>query len=137
MRFSAKSKPAEPSFQLAPMVDVMFILLAFFIASQIFARWEKEINIQLPTAATGVVPQRLPGEVIINIRQDGSFIVNEQNLTDSGLTSLLNRIVEMFPGQPVLIRADKKTAYQYIITALDLCRRSDIWNVSFATAVSD
>lgn len=134
MRFSGKSKPAEPGFQLAPMVDVMFILLAFFIASQIFARWEKEIDIKLPTAVSSKHPSRLPGEIIINVRQDGTMVVNEQKLQDADLKALLNRIVEIFPGQPILIRADRRTAYQHVIGVLDLCRQADIWNISFATS---
>ena len=49
------------------MLDVVFLLLCFFITSQIFAQWETEIDITLPTAETGAVPQRLPGEIIINV----------------------------------------------------------------------
>jgi biopolymer transport protein ExbD len=134
MNFSAKSKSVDPGFQLAPMVDVMFILLAFFVASQIFARWEKEIDIQLPTAVASENPRRLPGEIIINISKAGSMIINEKELGESDLTALLERIVGIFPGQPVLIRADRRTAYQHVIGVLDLCRQADIWNISFATS---
>ncbi len=134
MRFSTKNKPADPGFQLAPMVDVMFILLAFFVASQMFARWEKEIDIQLPTALASENPRRLPGEVIINISKNGAMIVNEKELSESDLAALLKRIVGIFPGQPVLIRADRRTAYQHVIGVLDLCRQTDIWNISFATS---
>lgn len=133
MNFRGKSKAQLPGFQMAPMIDVIFLLLCFFIASQIFSQWETEIDITLPTAETGEVPKRLPGEIIINILESGDVVVNRQKLDGPGLQSLLARIVNLFPGQPVLIRADGKTDYEHVIGVLDLCRQTDIWNISFAT----
>ena len=117
---------------MAPMIDVIFLLLCFFIASQIFSQWETEIDITLPTAQTGEIPDRLPGEIIINILESGEVVVSRRTLDEPALKSLLERIVEMFPGQPVLIRADKRTDYEHVIDVLDLCRQCDIWNISFA-----
>ena len=118
---------------LTPMMDVVFLLLCFFVTSQIFAQWETEIDVTLPTAATGEIPQRLPGEVIVNILPDGRAVVNGQELDDAALGSMLDRLVALFPGQPVLLRADETTPYEHVIRVLDLCRQSDLWNISFAT----
>ena len=137
MNFRGKYKGEQPGFQLAPMIDVVFLLLCFFVASQIFSQWESSIDIQLPTAETGEMPERLPGEIIINIYSDGTVVVNSRTLAEDALTSLLARLVKLFPGQPVLIRADKKTPYEYVIRVLDLCRKADIWNISFAASVSE
>ena len=134
MNFRGKTKPPNAEFQLAPMIDIMFLLLCFFIASQIYAQWESEIDIKLPTAQTGEIPDRLPSEIIVNVRADGTTIVNQRQLEGDGLESLLNDIVKLYPGQPVLIRADKATAYEHVIGVLDLCRQADIWNISFATS---
>jgi len=137
MNFRRRQKPELPGFQIAPMVDIMFILLSFFIATQIYARWEKEIEIRLPTADTGKTPSRMAGEIIINVLKDGSVVVNRQKLDEPSLKRLLARIVRLFPGQPVIVRADKQTAYEHVVRVLDLCRQSDIWNISFATAMSE
>ena len=67
MNFRRKTKAELPGFQIAPMIDVVFILLFFFITTQIFSQWETEIEIKLPTAESGSIPKRLPGEVIINV----------------------------------------------------------------------
>ena len=134
MNFQKKSLfPVHPGVPLTPMIDVVFLLLCFFVTSQIFAQWETEIDITLPTAATGSVPQRLPGEVIINVRADGTTVVNGQVLDAAGLRSMMARLVELFPGQPVLLRADKTTAYEHVVRVLDTCRQADLWNISFAT----
>lgn len=137
MNFRKQLKPEAVGFQLAPMIDVVFLLLCFFITSQLFAQWETEIDITLPTAETGQTPQRLPGEIIINLTAEGQAIVNARPLDMQELQSLLDRLVTLFPGQPVLIRADKATAYEHVILVLDACRQADIWNISFATGVPE
>ena len=134
MNFRKKTPlTANPGVPLTPMIDVVFLLLCFFVTSQIFAQWETEIDVALPTAATGGMPQRLPGEVIINVRADGATVVNGQTLDDAQLRAMMDRLVDLFPGQPVLLRADKTTAYEHVVRVLDTCRQADIWNISFAT----
>ncbi len=137
MNFRKQIKPDAVGFQLAPMIDVVFLLLCFFMTSQIFAQWETEIDITLPTAETGQIPERLPGEIVINIRADGGLVVNAQPVTEAQLADMLGRVADMFPGQPVLIRADRRTEYEHVISVLDLCRQADIWNISFATGVPE
>ncbi len=134
MNFQRKNRATpNPGVPLTPMIDVVFLLLCFFVTSQIFAQWETEIDIALPTAATGDMPQRLPGEVIINVLADGTAVVNGQALDDGRLREMMDRLVQLFPGQPVLLRADKATAYEHVVRVLDTCRQADIWNISFAT----
>ena len=137
MNFKQKNSGSEQSFQIAPMIDVIFLLLTFFVASQIFSQWETEIDITLPTAQTSEQPDRIPGEIIINIRDDGAVMVNQLEMDEAALDGLLNRIVEQFSDWAVLIRADKETRYEDVIDVLDACRRADIWNVSFATTIED
>jgi biopolymer transport protein ExbD len=137
MNFRKRFETQSPGFQFAPMVDIVFQLLCFFVVSQIFAQWETEIDIRLPTAKTGQAPERLPGEIIVNVLKSGEFVVNQQAMGVADLEALLGRIVKLFPGQPVLIRADRDTAYEHVITVLDLCRQSDIWNISFATSAPE
>lgn len=137
MNFGSRTRAPESGFQIAPMIDVIFILLAFFITTQIFSRWEMEIDVKLPTAETGKMPKRLPGEIIVNVLRDGTMTVNQRALSESDLRSLLNRIVAIFPGQPVLIRADRQTSYEHVVHVLDVCRKADVYNISFATATTE
>lgn len=134
MNFRQRTTSEKPGFQIAPMIDVIFLLLCFFVASQIFSQWETEIDIQLPSADTGDVPDRLPGEIIINVRRDGAMVVNRRALDAEGMGQLLTKLSGLFPGQPVLLRADRQTPYEHIMLVLDLCRKADVWNISFAAA---
>ena len=64
-------------------------------------------------------------------------MVNGKSLDSDALGNMLERLAEQFPGQPVLLRADKATAYENVIHVLDACREADIWNISFATGVPE
>ncbi len=134
MNFRKKSRSVLPTFQMTTMMDVVFLLLFFFISTSIFSQWEYEVKISLPSAKSGKVPDRLPGEIIINIAKDGRVSVNQQDLTLDALRGRLDRLARYFPGQPVVLRADKETRYEALIKVVDTCRMADIWNFSMATS---
>lgn len=118
--------------QLAPMIDVVFLLLIFFIVSWNFARFEAEVNIAVPEAETAEQTQRTPGEIIINVNQAGEIKINSQILTKEQLLAKLVRVAKLFPEQPVILRGDKEAAFEHVMTVLDTCQKAGIWNVAFA-----
>ena len=96
------------------------------------------LDLRLPIrAAVQRAPQRLPGEIIVNVRASGENVVNGRTLASDELGAMLERLAGIFPGQPILIRADKQAPFEHVISVLDLCRRADIWNISFATSVPE
>jgi biopolymer transport protein ExbD len=133
MNFQRKNAAALPEFQLAPMIDVVFLLLCFFITTAVFSQWEYEVDVKLPTATTGRLPERLPGDVIVNINRDGVLSVNQAVLSREDLRAKFTHLAQLFPGQSVVIRADRETAYENVMAVIDLCRQADIWNLLFAT----
>ncbi|MDR2849687.1 MAG: biopolymer transporter ExbD [Verrucomicrobiota bacterium] len=134
MNFRKTRRGVLPTFQMTSMLDIVFLLLFFFVTTSVFSQWEYEININLPTAQSGKVPDRLPGEIIINIAKDGRISVNQQDLTVDALKTRLDRLAKYFPGQPVVLRADKETRYEDLIKVVDTCRKADIYNFSMATS---
>lgn len=124
-------------FQLAPMIDVVFLLLCFFITSTLFAQWETEMDITLPTAVSGQVPQRQQGEILLNIFPDGRVVVNQRELGEGELAEFLVRIADLFPGHAVVLRTDEETPFRHLMRVMDLCRRADIYNISFATGIPE
>ena len=133
MNFRRNSRSRAASVQMASLMDVIFLLLCFFVTSSVFSQWETEISIALPTAKSSTVPGRMPGEIILNIATDGSVSVNGQKLTLAEVTERLTRIAKLYPGQPVVIRADKATPYESLVAVIDACRTADVWNFSLAT----
>lgn len=136
MKFTGKLRTEQPGFQIAPLIDVVFLLLIFFVTSQIYAQWEAEIQIALPSARTADQRSRQVGEIVVNIGRDGTIAVGGQTLTEERLTTILSRLALAYPGQAVILRADRRTEYDAVIRVLDLCRRSGVWNISFATLPS-
>lgn len=132
MNFLARAKMEEVGIPLAPMIDIVFLLLLFFITTSVFARLENEIAITVPTAESSQPNPRQVGELIINLKQDGSIVVNQRQVTLEQLRVLLSRIARQFPDQSVIIRGDSKTDLENAIHILDTCAKSGVWNVSFA-----
>ena len=133
MNFTRNRKGRAPAVQMASLMDVIFLLLCFFVTSSVFSQWETEISITLPTAKTATVPGRMPGEIILNLDEKGLVTVNGQDLTLSEVTSRLSRIAKLYPGQPVVIRADKAASYEKLMALIDACRAADVWNFSLVT----
>jgi len=123
----------RPIIHMAPLIDIVFLLLIFFMSASIFYQLESEINITVPCANQGTNSSRAAGEIVINIRKDGSIVVNQRELNYDKLNKMLVRISELYKGQAVIIRADKETKHEHVIKVLDSCASSNIWNVSFAT----
>jgi biopolymer transport protein ExbD len=133
MKFSNGKRAKAPALALTSMLDVIFLLLCFFVTASVFSQWESEISISLPSAASAETPGRLPGEVILNVAKDGSVIVNARKLTLQDLGARLRKVAEFYPGQPVVIRADGQTAYSSLVAVIDTCRNAGVWNFSLAT----
>ena len=133
MRFSQRNRSKAPALALTSMLDVIFLLLCFFVTVSVFSQWESEISIKLPNAKTAEAPERLPGEIIVNLAKDGGISVNSVKLSLEELGERLAKVAKFFPGQPVIIRADKEVRYETLVKLIDTCRASDIWNFSLAT----
>ena len=133
MNFRRNSRSRAAAVQMSSLMDVIFLLLCFFVTTSVFSQWETEISITLPTAKSATVPGRMPGEIILNLSKDGTVSVNGQMLTLAEVTERLTRIAKLYPGQPVVIRADKETAYESLVGVIDACRTADVWNFSLAT----
>ena len=133
MKFKVEAKSRAPVLALTSMLDVIFLLLCFFVTSSVFSQWENEISIQLPNAATADEPERLPGEIIINLSADGVVSVNGRTLSLGELQERIGKVAECFPGQPVIIRADRETQYNELVQVIDTCRKANVWNFSLAT----
>ena len=135
MKFSGRDRrrAKAPALALTSMLDVIFLLLCFFVTASVFSQWESEISISLPAASSSETPSRLPGEVILNVARDGSVTVNARKLTLNDLGERLRKVADFYPGQPVVIRADRETSYDSLVKVIDTCRNAGVWNFSLAT----
>jgi len=132
MKFSSR-KPEPSRLQLTAMIDILLLLLIFFIVSHQYTNSETELSVSVPTAKEGADPSRQKGEIYINILSDGSIKV-EGNMVDlPALLEKLSSIAMQYENQPVRIRGDGGVPYQRIVEVIDTCQKAGIWNISFAT----
>ena len=115
---------------LAPMIDVVFLLLIFFMVATTFVEREKEMAVDLPQAESGEEPSETPDIVIINILQDGTIKVDGQVLDVQALLSYLERVARKNPETPVDIRGDQGMEHRHLVAAMDACQKNGLTNLA-------
>lgn len=123
----------KPQVHLAPLIDIVFLTLVFFMTISVFNQQETQLGISVPKAAESEEAVRSPGEIVINLDKGGVIVVNQNTLNDGELERMLKKVASLFPDQPVIIRADEYSYHKSIVKVLDICARANIWNISFAT----
>jgi len=83
----------HPGIQLAPLVDVLLLLLIFFLLTWNAARNENELDVKVPKAAAAKEHVAPIGDVVVNVKTDGTVVVNRRTLTTPELTDLLKNLV--------------------------------------------
>jgi len=132
MKFKSP-KPPESVIQLAPMIDIVFLLLIFFLVTWQFSRSEQDSRVKVPTSSQGKEENRAISEINVNIRQSGELVINGEVLTEQELLTKLRAIVAVYQNQPVRLRGDGEITYQTLMGVIDICQQAGIWNISFAT----
>ncbi|MBS7661220.1 biopolymer transporter ExbD [Pseudomonas lalucatii] len=118
-----RRKPRENvEINLASLIDVVFILLLFFVVTTTFTR-ETQLKVDLPEAASGTPPEQTElKQLEVLIAADGSYSLNGRQLLKSdlaGLSAALQKESEGDSSLPLTISADAKTPHQAVITAMD------------------
>jgi biopolymer transport protein ExbD len=132
------SEPAgNLEFQIAPMVDVIFILILFFMCSAGATKVENELSLKLPGRISQDQPMRMLDEQIIEIEENGQIILNNQQMDTSALAGTLRRYRAISDdtksGTVITILTARNTKYQRIIDVLNECAAANIESVTFMT----
>jgi biopolymer transport protein ExbD len=122
---------------MAPLIDIVFLTLVFFMTTTVFTSMESEIDITLPTADAAQQAERTRGEIFINLRTDGGIVLNGREVNLDELQVTLNRVAEIFPGGAVIIRGDTEAQLGRAIAILNCCKKADIQNVAFGALAED
>ncbi len=131
MKFRRQRK-LENGVNLTPLIDVVFLLLIFFMVTTTFDR-ETQLNIELPQAAG----EQKKAEQVLEISIDSSsrFYINQKEIVNSGLETVKHAIKQAAADQkdmPLLISADGKATHQSVMTVLDAASQLGLVNITFA-----
>ncbi|MEE4278198.1 MAG: biopolymer transporter ExbD [Halieaceae bacterium] len=133
MKFRRQARE-ELSVNLTPLIDVVFLLLIFFMVSTTFTR-ETQLSVDLPEA-TGLARDEVPRQIEILIDETGQYRVNGQALVDSRMRTLQAAVYEVSEGDttlPLVISADAQAAHQYVVRAMDAAGQMGFTRLSIAS----
>ncbi len=123
--------------EMTPLIDMVFLLLIFFLVATTFHQTEREMQVALPQASfSGPISTALR-EIIINVDEEGVIIVSGRRIDVSELRSLIERAVAGNPEQKVTVRGDRATAYANVVRVLDICKGAGIQEPYLDTVIGE
>ena len=135
MAVTFKKGRALGSLSLTPLIDVVFLLLIFFLVATRFAEEEREMDVVLPEASEARPLIAEPKQLFVNVDREGRYFVSGAELDARQLEQALYQAWTNNPTrQEVIIRGDKRAAWQHIALAMNLCNKANIRDYKVATA---
>ena len=134
MRLSSRSR-GQPEVNLTSLIDVVFLLLIFFMVSTSFVK-QSQISIRLPEAEASAAPEEPPERLEIMITESGTFLVNGRELINNRPETIRNALQKVSDGNntlPLTISADANARHQYVVTAMDVAGRLGFTTINIAT----
>ena len=126
---------AEPDVNLTSLIDVVFLLLIFFMVSTSFVK-QSQISIRLPGAESIAIVEQQAEQLDIMITEQGTFLVNGRELINSRPETIRNALQKVSGGNtslPLTISADANTRHQYVVTAMDVAGKLGFVKIRIAT----
>ena len=125
----------DPTVDLTSLIDVVFLLLIFFMVSTTFER-ESVLKVDLPEASAVAEREELPDSLELIIDAQGRMYLNDQRLIDSEERTI-RAAIEQLAGEnrdlPLILRADRETPHHFVVTAMDVAAQLGFLNLSIAT----
>jgi biopolymer transport protein ExbD len=144
MRLAPQEAPADAGFQIAPMIDVVFVIMLFFMVMAGAVKVEHELKTTLPGNAETAKETEMPDEVTIGVAENGQITINEDPVgqpQDRELEGLFNEMTKMAQAAKqsktkllITVQAEEAARYERVINVLDVLARADISNVTFSVA---
>lgn len=129
--------PTDPELgmpNMMPMIDIIFLLLIFFLMASSFKkaeREERELKVMLPEV-TEAQPLAQAQDLVINITPEGQYVVAQKQLSEEQVAALLKLTHKTNPQKMVLIRGDGRAAWKHGVRVMGLCNKAQITNYRVA-----
>ena len=122
MSFVAESRQrSRPVLPLAGMVDVLFLLLIFFMTASVFRDQELQIQVELPAAETAEVPAPDPAtQIIVTVTEDGQVFLGQRPIALDQLPDMFHELAEQFPHEALIVRGDQSSRLGIAVQVMDL-----------------
>lgn len=134
MAIELKKSNIAGTLSLTPLIDVVFLLLIFFLVTSEFEDEERRLDIVLPSATSAVPMTSKPREFVVDIDSEGKIYLRGKATAMKELEALLQKAVASNPtNQSVVIRADQAASFQPVVNVMDVCNRTGVSDYSVTT----
>lgn len=131
----SSTRPEDPEINMTSLIDVVFLLLIFFMVSTTFER-QAVLKVDLPEAKNVAVPEDQPNSFELVIDPNGLYYLNDRQLVD-GKPATLRAAFNEAAGEnrdiPIILRADAQTPHHFVVTAMDVTAQLGFSRLSIAT----
>ena len=131
----SSSKPEDPEINMTSLIDVVFLLLIFFMVSTTFER-QAVLKVDLPEARNVAIPEDQPNSFELVIDPNGLYYLNDRQLVDgtpATLRAAFNEAAGDNRDVPIILRADAQTPHHFVVTAMDVTAQLGFSRLSIAT----
>ncbi len=127
----------QTTLNLTPMIDIVFLLIIFFMVGTQFTKSERHFDVQLPTVSDAQPLTSLPDEIVINVLDDDRVLVHDEELSLAQLEKNLREARKNYADQSVVVRGSGPDPYQQVMDVLAVCHRAKISHISLANRIQD
>jgi biopolymer transport protein ExbD len=132
MKRKRRSYPEE-GFQMAPMIDMVFLLLVFFMCVSSMAQADKAIPLDLPESEASKVPKDLSDRGTLSVDASGSVYLGDRAVDRSEMQAAIRELIQRRPDARIVVRADRDTEYVHIRKVLRDCAEVGAYEIVYAT----
>lgn len=115
-----------PALNMTPMIDVVLVLIIFFMVGTKFSEMEQQIALEVPKVQDKGALSDAPAERVVNVFRDGQVTLDSQTISLDELTSTLSRLRGQYPQLGVVVRGDGETNYQKVAEVFNACRQAGV-----------
>lgn len=129
----------QPSLNLTPMIDIVFLLIIFFMLGTKFTELseaEKKIPLKVPEVAAGATITPAPEKRVISVYRDGRISLDRQEMSLFELVNELNQAREEYSDLGVIVRGDGQGAFQNVASVLSACRKAGISDMGISVRLN-
>jgi biopolymer transport protein ExbD len=126
MRIRRETEGGSEIINMSSLLDVMFILIIFFLATTTFKEEERDIQVSLPQDTEGTTLSSADKVIVINVRKSGAYVLLDQQVTVEEMKQVLADELKEDPNQKVLIRADQEALHGYVARAVSMCKHAGV-----------
>lgn len=129
----------QPSLNLTPMLDIVFLLIIFFMVGTRFSELneqEKQLPISVPEVSAGTALTAPPKQKVIHVFADGRIHFDDQEIGLDALLTQLQTAKQNYRQQGVVIRGDAGSRHQDVVSVINACRQADILDIAVAVRIT-